>query len=602
MTKEEQKELTPEDLLYLNVIIRRLELVASIFGEHSVDMKFGFGKPCIEGNQISLPLDIMFLNWKNKKAFDEFEPIVIHEVFHLLWSNTVDLYKLPKKYRKWRDYCLELTKNLWFPSLVNVLEDLRVEAKGFKIYPGTKKYILKFLLKNVKNHTLALKRELKKKGLKEYTDDLLLLLNCYFTQMGTFIPGTSQRVQKTLLKYKPEIYDIITKSTFFGDSIDKGYELFKKLLKEGYFKLSPKQEKQKDGQMGTGKDDGTGDSSMMQALKEFLEDLLNQLAPLILKQQLMQNPPNFVKDDTANQNQLNTARKIFKRTEIDKSGTSHGSSDIYDVLETPVKITETNYSKYDNQFNVDFSKLKAHLLNLLEKTMREKYENGYRTGRKLDRSILPKWTLGLLNHNRIFQHKEIPDRYHSAFLLLIDLSSSINRQDLEHEISAMYLMSRLLSDLKIPFALYGYNNSMQDEAANIPQNFMGQNNRIFIIKEFNEEFTPIIKQRLVSLDSTGSTPTGPSFFYTTKKLEARYEHDKFFVLITDGDNDDGEPIRKKIHKYIQQHPEIKYMGIGVRFHNEKFMSEMFDNYVLIPKFDEIGRELVKLIKQAYNLK
>ena len=185
---------------------------------------------------------------------------------------------------------------------------------------------------------------------------------------------------------------------------------------------------------------------------------------------------------------------------------------------------------------------------------------GYTHGRRVD---YRKMHIEIpTKRGRIYQRRVIPEKKQLAFKLLLDVSSSMKREDkIENAIKSLLLFSQVLSEMKMPFSIDAFAE------------------RIFSIKSFEEDYMSA-KARILELNKMlgGGTNIEKALLVSGEDLQifCRKQGIKGVMLVFS----DGEPTRglkgealKDLIRELKARFPIVGIGVG---ETKNFVEEYFD--------------------------
>jgi len=173
-----------------------------------------------------------------------------------------------------------------------------------------------------------------------------------------------------------------------------------------------------------------------------------------------------------------------------------------------------------------------------------KYYRGKRLNYKRVATEVP------IGRGRIFMKREIPERKELVFELLMDISSSMKKEEkIINALKSLILVSEVLDKLKMGFSIKVFNEN------------------VYTIKDFNEDYR-IAKARILDiLDSLGgSTDLSKAINIGVESLETviKKEHKKgVLILFTDGQPTKGLKGDELKNMISQMKMKIPIVAIGV---------------------------------------
>ncbi len=190
----------------------------------------------------------------------------------------------------------------------------------------------------------------------------------------------------------------------------------------------------------------------------------------------------------------------------------------------------------------------------------ERWGGSYISGKRLNFKKLP--TEVPIRRGRIYTRREIPERKELAFELLIDISTSMKKEEkIINAIRSLLLVSEVLSRLRMPFSIKVFNEN------------------VYELKGFEEDYR-VAKARIMELMSSvgGGTDLGKAINIGLESLELyiKSTHRKgILILFTDGEPTRGlrgEDLKSFILQMKQKFPIV---GVGVG-EATRLVKEYFD--------------------------
>ncbi|GEM_PF-550514 len=155
-----------------------------------------------------------------------------------------------------------------------------------------------------------------------------------------------------------------------------------------------------------------------------------------------------------------------------------------------------------------------------------------------------------IKRGRIFSRREVPEKKDLAFELLIDISSSMKKQEkITNAIRSLLLVSEVLEKMEMPFSIKVFSEN------------------VYLLKDYSEDYLSV-KSRIMELPSSagGGTDLGKAISIGTESLEVftKSTHRKgIIVLFTDGEPTKGLK-GNDLKLYISQmKKKVPIVGVGV---------------------------------------
>lgn len=190
----------------------------------------------------------------------------------------------------------------------------------------------------------------------------------------------------------------------------------------------------------------------------------------------------------------------------------------------------------------------------------EKWGGAYLRGKRLNFRKIP--TEVPIRRGRIYSRREVPERKELAFELLLDISSSMKKEDkITNAIKSLLLFSEVLERLGMPFSIRVFNEN------------------VYELKGFEEDYRSA-RSRIMEIASRagGGTDLGKAISVGIESLEVftkKTGRKGMMILFTDGEPTrgiKGEDLKTYILQAKQKFPIV---GVGVG-EATKMVKEYFD--------------------------
>jgi uncharacterized protein YegL len=250
---------------------------------------------------------------------------------------------------------------------------------------------------------------------------------------------------------------------------------------------------------------------------------------------------------------------LFKGWE--EEGASANSLRRKEIEEQDLSDTDRRYRKEHGLTEEEFKKyrlLMRSILPYVEHFKRkfdsllpeeeEGWSGSYMSGKRLNFRKLP--TEVPIRRGRIYTRREIPEKKELAFELLIDISTSMKKEEkILNAVRSLLLVSEVLDRLKMPFSIKVFNDN------------------VYELKGFEEDYLSA-KARIMELLSGagGGTDLGKAISIGLESLEifTKRTHRKgILILFTDGEPTRGlrgQDLKSFIYQMKQKLPIV---GVGV---------------------------------------
>jgi uncharacterized protein YegL/phosphoribosyl-AMP cyclohydrolase len=201
-------------------------------------------------------------------------------------------------------------------------------------------------------------------------------------------------------------------------------------------------------------------------------------------------------------------------------------------------------------------------------------------------------------HDRMWKKKTIPTKTDYSFVVLGDLSSSMDPVKRENLMIANATIVEVLNTLEISNAVYGYTDNFG--TGSVVQEFKSFEEKM---KEQQRKKTT---ERLSGLMGAGggNTPTLEAITEVSKILESRPKtknNARFIIVITDGEpNGSLEDVKKRIEEIEKDTGQIVIgIGMGEGIDEEKLKAVFGDNYVYAKEPQELPTKISKVISYIF---
>jgi len=243
------------------------------------------------------------------------------------------------------------------------------------------------------------------------------------------------------------------------------------------------------------------------------------------------------------------------------------------------------------------------LANALEEELiprkRMRTTSGHASGPRVDVGRLMEYAARPELYLKIWQRRTLPDRRDSAFLLLLDLSGSMEGRKFEHAVLGTILLAETLSRLRISFSIVGFQDVLID------------------VFDFDDTFGDSSRQAILDMElelsdegegqncEPGYNDDGPCLLEAAELLMQRAEEERFLIVISDGEPAGIRSTEEDLHDAVNRlsGPKgegIQIIGLGLgpgTGHVEEFYPNNIANIELDDFADEISRVLGDILIQ-----
>jgi len=544
---------------------------------------------------------------KSKSFYKSDLAYIIHESAHLRFSTTTDAYvntaeKLSKKHGK---------DIMEFHTVVNALEDVRVNEKIKKIYPGAVDYLSSNYKTLYEYHTdqLYQHKYLDPKKYEEVWGSKKIL------QYG-FLVGFEMGLGKYYSKpfaddfISDEVYYAYEKTLKYVKKVPEIKSTYKLLLYVVEYilpyllplMLERDEEKEKESEKDKEKEE-----ELKKKINELIKQLIKELKKEIAKEEKAKKEEAKSKSEKGEEGKEGEGEEVkLERGEVLKDE----EEEEVEREKSEVKVfsgSEVEHKTSDEIFGIHKSlgmrleELIDFIDNELPKTKRavsvlkdlefERYESGYRSGR-LDKKRIKKMFTG---SDRIFERKEQlqNDNKDLAIAILVDESGSMRGSRSQKACKAVGVLARSLEYAGRTFAIYGFNEYY------------------FTHKNWNQriDMKELLKVDHNSyFDGSGYNNDGYAVNRTVKELKKRPEKNKVLIVFSDGNpetsdgcDEDGIPYESYnlTDEVIEAEKVAKVYSFGIQ---SDAVSRYYSRYKIINDLDELSPEMIKLFNENAGTK
>ena len=253
----------------------------------------------------------------------------------------------------------------------------------------------------------------------------------------------------------------------------------------------------------------------------------------------------------------------------------------YDDVDT-AELQCLRIDKASNATTVSFDlagwrSLSSKFARTLQKVIIDKTETlkmASSTGRRIMRSKLASSQLG---NDDVFEYREETEALDSSVMLLVDASGSMGFDNMrEANKTALGFakgFQRMGIDIEVNY--YGVYNQIASR------------NEIYTAKEFGKK----LDVSKFSVASSGTTPTEEALFYALVRMSNQTQQNKIIFLITDGQPDCGNSVQMVHEKLVNAGVKVIPIGLGTK------SVQGFKNSVYAANSEEVNNALKNAIKK-----
>lgn len=212
--------------------------------------------------------------------------------------------------------------------------------------------------------------------------------------------------------------------------------------------------------------------------------------------------------------------------------------------------------------------LRTRLAAAMDARAREKVTHRQQ-GARLDTSRVHRLFTG---DTRVFARKEFKRKVNTAVQILLDKSGSMSGNQI-----VLARQAALAASVGI-----GQIQGCKVAAAAFPQ--------VEILKEFDEQARGVAGRFVIS--AGGGTPLGEAMIWAASQLAPRREERKMLIVVTDGEPNDTEMVRRLVRMYQKSGVEVIGVGIGC-----SQVKDLYPVSTVINGIDELAGALFGVISE-----
>lgn len=318
-------------------------------------------------------------------------------------------------------------------------------------------------------------------------------------------------------------------------------------------------------------DSKTDSYSLYEQIKPFYNPPKDEQEQEKLQDQVSQATNNALTTSDKRQAQDATGKKKGKKGGNQQSNGYQGGG--IAPPKTP-EVDRTFYARTVAKHRQVIGVLTKQLQSILADNETKHYVRPFKRG-KIDKKRLYKVAVG---NPRIFKQLAEPNAKNYAFALVLDQSSSMEGGTITFASEAVVVVSKVLADLGLPFAIYGFSDTP------------------FIYKQYSDTISPDKFSRL--LNTYGGTNDTAMF----RKVKADMYHDlqTAVITVTDGGSNDATTARAAISEIEGKTFQNRVYGIGIGGMRDEDMKRTYNRGVAIPSVNDLSRTLTGLIKAQFR--
>jgi len=193
---------------------------------------------------------------------------------------------------------------------------------------------------------------------------------------------------------------------------------------------------------------------------------------------------------------------------------------------------------------------------------------------------------------KIFR-KRAPVKRKVAWAILADISAStgfgFGYRVIDSIKEALLIQGEALSYSGYPFGIFAFHSG-----GNTLRELMEYKDTVYVIKDFEEDYTPENRARVMSLYPYGGTLMVNAIKYVSDKLKKIEGRPKGLSIITDGEPDVPEEVRALLQK-LPEDGILPFLFV-IGSEHEKFARSLMSEYVIIKKdkIKELPNEVLRI--------
>lgn len=571
--------LTTAEQIKIKVINERLKSLILSSVDIKVDLKTGDFWAYDPKNKV-LVYPVEGKNGIRILPANVFIGILFHEIGHAKYSNGLqDRHTFPDP-------------KMAYGLLLNSLEDLRVEHKLMKVYPGTQDNLAATFDYTDKFYT--------EEQLLKFPPHINALLNIIRKKWGREVYYTDAQVQNFVERVASKFPEVLkfNSSKNLSEYIQQNFwEEYLTILKQDEQEEQKKQEKEEQGGQGEKGEQG----------EQGEADLGNSQSKPSQGQPNYQNISNLSEIDISQINKVEPEENKIPENLLETLSIARQNlediqeitkSEEYEKIEKYLHYSEkktyeemyTNIKPYLNYFT-------KKLNSILADNNLKRFGGAFSSGR-LNTKILYKYKC---HNNRLFSKPIIRAHKKYNVCLLVDESGSMAGDKIRESTKAIILLSEVLNKLKIPFEITGFNVAQR------------------IYKTYSGTYTWKVKRNLESIlgqvHASGSSNTCDAFAINCSMARLnKQEGENILIVLSDGQpspRSDTIPLKdiKRLKGKFNYYYDFKLpieikkasknatvIGIGLGY-GGRYVEETYPEHVICEDATLLPKLLLKIIQK-----
>ena len=376
----------------------------------------------------------------------------------------------------------------------------------------------------------------------------------------------------------------------------------------------------KNGQPKPGEGNSSQDShpidldSLSEDLKQKIKDYIDSLPDDIKKElakKAQQSLGNFEKaineefegklsDNPDKKAERETKTPLSDKPQVDgeskKTYTPPDSEDqkkFRDLIEQTLKSDENIYEQMRHEVLPLIDNLENDLREIFVQRRSQKWESGFRSGRKIDikRRIQEKAKGLSAVESKAWQKRELPQEKDYAISLLVDLSGSMRGEKIRETFKAAVVLAEVLNRLSINTEILGFND------------------RLYEYQPFGENMSRGVREHIGGMLQEVDTPAaaynddGWAVGQASERLSRQKAVEKFLFVLSDGIPEESNKHPKSrydletIVSSISKETDQKLIGLGIGKGTDH-VGYYYPNSVANIGVSEMSEKLADVIREA----
>lgn len=264
-----------------------------------------------------------------------------------------------------------------------------------------------------------------------------------------------------------------------------------------------------------------------------------------------------------------------------------------DLIEQTLKSDENIYEQMRREVLPLIDNLENDLREIFVQRRAQKWESGFRTGKKIDiKKRIQEKAKGLSAvESKAWQKRELPQEKDYAISLLVDLSGSMQGEKIEETFKAVIVLTEVLNRLSINTEILGFNDRLyqyQEFGQNI-----GENTRENMGNMLNE----------VNTSAACYNDDGWAVQQASERLSRQKAVEKFLFVLSDGLPEESDKHSRskydleKIINGISKSTDQKLIGLGIGSGTDH-VERYYPNSVANIGVSEMSEKLADVIREA----